>query len=97
MARDALLEPSPERREIELRRVRERETAQAEFSRRRRAVMWQCVALAFLGVPIYAASWGQAEPGRTQVLAALGFFVSYAAPFFRWLAYHVRNSEEFGG
>jgi len=58
--------------------------------------MWQCVALAFIGVPVYAASWGLADPGLTRVAGALGFFVSYAAPFFRWLIYHIRESEEFG-
>lgn len=33
---------------------------------------------------------------RAEIWTALGFAVSYAAPFFRWLAYHTRTSEEFG-
>jgi hypothetical protein len=97
MASDHLLDLPLERREIELRRARERDAAAAAFDRRRRVVMWQCVALAFLGVPIYAASWGLSDPRTTQLLMALGLCVSYAGPFFRWLAYHVRSSEEFGG
>lgn len=95
MSADRLLDLSPERRELELRRVREREAADLAFERKRRRVMWQCVALTFLGVPVYAASWGMADPRMTHLAAALGFFISYAAPFFRWLAYHVKTSEAF--
>jgi hypothetical protein len=76
--------------------VREREEAVQGHERRKHRVMWQCVALAFIGVPVYAASWSLTDPGLTRAVATLGFFVSYAAPFFRWLIYHVRESEEFG-
>lgn len=95
MSDDLLLDLPPERRALELRRVREREAATAAFDRHRRRMMWQCVALSFLGVPIYAVSWGGADPRMTQLWSALGLFVSYAAPFFRWLVYHLRISDEF--
>lgn len=95
MGEDPLLDLPPERQALELRRVREREAADAAFDRRRRLMLWQCVALSFLGVPVYAVSWGGVDPGMTQVWSALGLFVSYAAPFFRWLVYHVRVSDEF--
>lgn len=97
MSADHLLELSPERRELELRRIREREAADLAFERKRRRVMWQCVSLTFLGAPVYAASWALTDPRMTQLAAALGFFISYAAPFFRWLAYHVKVSEAFEG
>jgi hypothetical protein len=95
MRGDPLLELPPDRLALELRRVREREAADAAFDRRRKLMMWQCVALSFLGVPIYAVSWGGADPRMTQLWGALGLFVSYAAPFFRWLAYHIRVADEF--
>jgi hypothetical protein len=75
--------------------VREREEAALAYAHRRHRVMWQCVALAFVGVPVYAVSWGLTDPGLTRVSVTFGFFLSYAAPFFRWLTYHVRESEEF--
>lgn len=96
MTREPLLALPPERRDIELRRVEAAEATADAFERRRRRVMWQCVALSLLGVPIYAASWGSTDVRTNQLLLALGFFISYAAPFFRWLAYHVRISGEFG-
>ncbi|HEX7024768.1 MAG TPA: hypothetical protein VF187_08130, partial [Gemmatimonadales bacterium] len=61
----------------------------------RRRTMWQCVALTFSGVPVYAWSWHLTDPRMADIAIASGFFLSYAAPFFRWLAWHVRGSESF--
>jgi hypothetical protein len=93
LAGEPLLDLSPERQAIERRRSAEAEAAVEASDRARRRVLWQCVALSFAGVPIYAWSWHVAEPG---ISIALGFFVSYAIPFFRWLAYHVSHSDSFG-
>ena len=95
MGEQHLLDLPPQRRAIELRRVQEREAASADFDRARRRMMWQCAALSLIGVPIYATSWGVADERLARVWISLGFFVSYAAPFFRWLRYHVKTSEEF--
>jgi hypothetical protein len=54
------------------------------------------MALSFAGVPFYAWSWHLTDPREVNVFVAGGFFISYALPFFRWLAYYVRTSEEFG-
>ena len=96
LSADRLLDLPADRRATELRRVREREDAALAHEHRKHRVMWQCVALAFSGVPVYAVGWGLADPRLARVAVTFGFFVSYAAPFFRWLIYHVRQSDEFG-
>lgn len=79
----------------ETRRAAEKEAAQQSYERTRRRVFWQCVALTLTGVPVYALSWRFTDPLKIDLAIAGGFFLSYALPFFRWLVYHVRNSEEF--
>ncbi|MDQ5840664.1 MAG: hypothetical protein M3537_05880 [Chloroflexota bacterium] len=96
MAESPLLPLSPERIATEQRRAREKEDAVRAFDRKRRRVMWQCVALSFTGVPVYVWSWHLADPRTVNLFVSAGFFMSYALPFFRWLAYHLRASEEFG-
>ena len=90
-----LLPISAPRVAAELRRARERDTAERELERRRRRVFWQCVALSFAGVPLYAMSWRLADNRTADMVVAAGFFVSYALPFFRWLAWHVNTSDAF--
>ena len=90
-----LLGLDPARIAEEARRVRDKETAELSVERARRRMIWQCVALSFSGVPFYAWSWRQTDPREAGLLVAAGFFMSYALPFFRWLANHVGTSEEF--
>lgn len=90
-----LLDVSASRRQREQRRAEEVDALDRAAVRRDRGVLVQCIALAFAGVPFYAWSWHVSDPGLAQVWSALGFAVSYAAPFFRWLVYHMRTSEEF--
>jgi hypothetical protein len=96
MADPPLLKLEPDRIATEERRAREREVAEQAFERARHRMLWQCVALSFAGVPCYAWSWHLTEPREVNLFVATGFVVSYALPFFRWLGYHVRTSEEFG-
>jgi hypothetical protein len=91
-----LLELDPQRIVTETRRAREKEEAEEAFERTRRRMLWQCVALSFAGVPLYAWSWHLADPRQVNLFVTAGFFISYALPFFRWLAHHVRTSDEFG-
>ena len=91
-----LLPLSRERRAGEERRAREKEAADREGDRIRRRVFWQCFALSLTGVPIYALSWHLSDPHMVDIALWGGFFVSYALPFFRWVAFHLSNSEEFG-
>ena len=67
----------------------------APFERTARRVLAECIGLAFLGVPFYAWSLYVPNQGLAEVWSALAFAVSYAAPFFRWLVYHMQTSEEF--
>ena len=90
-----LLDLLPERRADEQRRALERETEHRLFERRRSRVFWQCVALTFAGAPIYLWSWHLTDH-RAEIAASFALLVSYAAPFFRWLAYHISESETFG-
>jgi hypothetical protein len=81
--------------DAEARRARELEEAQLGDERKRKRVFWQCVALTLTGIPIYALSWRFTDPLQIDLAIAGGFFLSYALPFFRWLAHHVSTSEEF--
>jgi hypothetical protein len=81
--------------DAEARRARELEDAHRGDERTRKRVFWQCVALTLSGIPIYALSWRFTDPLEIDLAIAGGFFLSYALPFFRWLAYHVSTSEEF--
>jgi hypothetical protein len=90
-----LLGLDPDRVATEARRAAEKEAAQLSYDRKRRRVFWQCMALTLTGVPIYALSWRFTDPLKIDLAIATGFVLSYVLPFFRWLAYHVRNSEEF--
>jgi hypothetical protein len=90
-----LLELSAERREAERRRGTEREAAAGETDRKLARMRWQCVLLTFAGVPFYLLSWRLTDPRSAAVWAALALFVSYACPFFRWLHFHVSQSESF--
>jgi hypothetical protein len=90
-----LLDPSTERDRREHRRAQEQAEDELADRRKRRRMLWQCVALTFIGVPVYAYSWHLTDPRQAEVAASAGFVLSYAAPFFRWLAYHISQSEEF--
>ena len=96
MDRSRLLDISPERRAREQSRAEEIDALNRAAERKRRSMIFQCIALAFLGVPFYG--WGMHIDGtvRAEVWTAMGFAVSYAGPFLRWLAYHTSTSEEFG-
>jgi hypothetical protein len=96
MADPPLLKLEPDRIATEERRAREKEVAEQAFERARHRMLWQCVALSFAGVPFYAWSWHLTEPREVNLFVATGFVISYALPFFRWLAYHIKTSEEFG-
>jgi hypothetical protein len=95
MPETPLLELDPGRVAVESRRAAEQEESRLGHDRQRKRVFWQCVALSLTGVPVYVLSWQFTEPLKIDLAIAGGFFLSYALPFFRWLAYHVRNSEEF--
>jgi len=90
-----LLDLPPEQQEKEARRAAEQEAAVRETARAHLRVFKQCILLTFLGVPVYAYSWRLSDPHASELTAALAFLVSYAAPFFRWLAYQVSQSESF--
>ena len=90
-----ILRVDPQRIATETRRAQENEAAEQAFERTRRRMLWQCVALSFTGVPIYACSWRLTDPRQVNLFVAAGFFISYALPFFRWLTYHIGTSEEF--
>lgn len=64
------------------------EQAEREVARETRRVGWQCVALTFLGVPLYLWSWHLDDSRSSHVVASAAFLVSYAAPFFRWVIWH---------
>jgi hypothetical protein len=91
-----LLDVASSRRDREARRAGEIEASNRYSERRGRRVLIECIALAFLGVPFYAWSWHVSDPDVARVWSALGFAISYAAPFFRWLVYHMRSSDTFG-
>jgi hypothetical protein len=95
MPETPLLELDPGRVAVESRRAAEQEEARLGYERQRKRVFWQCVALSLTGVPVYVLSWQFTEPLKIDLAIAGGFFLSYALPFFRWLAYHVKHSEEF--
>jgi len=95
MARRPLLELSAKQAEVERRRALEKDAAERRFEQRRRRVLWQCAALLFIGVPFYGYSWHLTDPREAELPAALGFLLSYAGPFFRWVLYLVGESEEF--
>ena len=90
-----LLSMSPEQQALESRRAREREAADRLSRREAHHVFWQCVGLAFAGVPIYVWSWHLTDSRSTQLATATAFVVSYGLPFFRWLAFYISRSEEF--
>jgi len=90
-----LLDVPTARREREARRAGEIEHGNRVTERAGRRAFAECIALAFLGVPFYAWSWHVEATDRAQVWSALGFAISYAAPFFRWVLYHMRTSETF--
>lgn len=90
-----LLGLGPDRIATETRRARDKEAAERALDLGRQRVFWQCVALSFAGVPFYAWSWHLTDPRQVNLAVAVGFFISYALPYFRWLAHHVRTSDEF--
>lgn len=97
MTEPRLLRISAHRMATEQRRARERETAELAVARERRRVFWQSVSLSFAGVPLYALAWRLADDRIADLVVAAGFFVSYALPFCRWLAWHVKTSDAFSG
>jgi hypothetical protein len=95
MPESPLLRLDSARVDAETRRSREQEEARLDYERKRKRLFWQCVALSLTGVPVYALSWRFTDPLKINLAIALGFFLSYALPFFRWLVFHLRHSEEF--
>lgn len=95
MTRGRMLDPSTERERRERRRAEQQAEDELVDRRKRRRMLWQCVALTFIGVPVYAYSWHLTDLRMAEVAISAGFVLSYAAPFFRWLAYHISESEEF--
>ena len=91
-----LLRLSPERRDAERRRALEQEKSVRRGRQKALQVFWQCIALSFAGVVIYAWSWHLTDPRRIDLAISLGFAVTYDLPFFRWLAYYISESEMFG-
>jgi hypothetical protein len=83
-----------ERLAKELRRASETEAAHKAWARENRRVFWQCAALAFLGVPVYAVSWYLTDPDQADLLQAGAFCVSYVGPWARFLAFHLRRAEQ---
>ncbi|HEV8600031.1 MAG TPA: hypothetical protein VGQ69_11770 [Gemmatimonadales bacterium] len=57
-------------------------------------VFAQCLGLALLGYLSYGISWGLTGSGAV-LLAATGFLVGYVLPFFRLLAFFLRNADQF--
>jgi hypothetical protein len=90
-----LLVLPPEQLERETRRAAEQEAAEQATARTRMRVYGQCILLTFLGVPVYLYSWHLTDPRSSELAATLAFLVSYAAPFFRWLAYQINESGSF--
>lgn len=86
---------SAARRDRERRRADEIDRQHRDADRKRRWFLVQCVGLAFVGVPFYGLSMLTDNQGHAEMWSALAFAVSYAAPFFRWLVYHMQTSEEF--
>ena len=95
MTHGRLLDPSTERERRERRRAQEQAEDELEDRRKRRRMLWQCVALTFIGVPVYAYSWYVTDLRQAELAISAGFVLSYGAPFFRWLAYHISESEAF--
>ena len=95
MSGQPILPITQARRVREARRAAEVDAAETSTRRKNRRVMVECVALTLLGTPFYAWSWHVTESGRADIWMALGFAVSYAGPFFRWLLHHTRTSEMF--
>ena len=90
-----LLDVSAARRDRERHQAEESDRLNRDADRKRRRVLVQCVGLAFAWVPFYGLSMRTDNQGIAEVWSALAFAVSYAAPFFRWLVYHMHTSEEF--
>jgi hypothetical protein len=90
-----LLDVSAARREREARRAVEIDESNRLTERAGRRALAECIGLAFLGVPFYAWSWHVENPDQARVWSALGFAITYAGPFFRWVLYHMRTSETF--
>ena len=77
----------------EVRRAREREAADLAWRRESSRVLWQCVLLGLLGIPVYALSWHLTDPRESAVAVAAGYCVMYVAPWLRWLIHHIRHAE----
>ncbi len=88
-----LLTQSAEVREREAARAHEREDAERGWQREKRAVMWQCVALSFAGVPLFGLSMYLDDGRQADVALAAAFFVSYAGPFFWGLVFHLKSAD----
>ena len=86
-----MLVQSDEARRREAARAGERQIAEQDWQRRKHAVLWQCVALGFVGVPLFGLSMYIDDGRRADVALAAAFFVSYACPFFRWLIFHLQS------
>lgn len=82
-----------EKLEREARRIAEREAGDRAWNRENRRVFWQCIALAFTGVPVYGLSMALHDPRQVEIARSAAFFVTWGLPYFRWLAFHVKRME----
>jgi len=85
---------SAERVAREVRHASEREAAYKAWAGENRRVFWQSVALAFLGVPIYAASWTLTDPSQVGIVQAGAYCVSYVGPWVRLLVFHLGRVDQ---
>ena len=85
---------SAERVATERRRVAENEAAHQAWARENHRAFWQSVALAFLGVPVYAVSWSLTDPDQIGMVQAGAYCVSYVGPWVRLLVFHLRRADQ---
>jgi hypothetical protein len=86
---------SPTREAVELRRAEQNTAIQRSGDRAARRMRWQCVGLAFAGVPLYLWSWSLTDPRLSELAVSGAFLLSYGGSFARWLVYHLTSAEEF--
>ena len=85
---------SAERAAKELRRASETEAAHKLWARENRRAFWQGVALAFLGVPVYAWSWYLTDPDQINLVQTGAYCVSYVGPWSRLLVFHLGRADQ---
>ncbi len=88
-----LLQVPASQRAREARKASENELQTRTWRKIVRRVLWQCILLMLLGVPLYGLAWHLTDPTQTRLVVAAALFVSYAAPLIRLLIFHVRATE----